>query len=205
MLTVIIGYIASVLLALSLIVTNDLKFRWFNLFGCLAFIVYGILINAFPVLLTNSLLFLINLYYLARIYRTPEAFDLARTEPRSDVVTSFLEFYGDDVKTYFPQFTGRIPEGAVTFLVLRNLAIANLFAASVEPDGTATVILNYTVPKFRDYQVGTFIFQKEKRWLLSQGIRTLVYTGAVYPKHASFLRRMGFTAGESGTLVKGLD
>jgi hypothetical protein len=204
MVTVIIGYVASVLLALSLIVTNDLQFRWFNLFGCIAFIVYGVLIDAFPVLLTNSLLFLINLYYLVKIYRTPEAFELARTGPGSDVVVSFLQFYEADIKTYFPRFDGNIPDNAVTFLVLRNMAIANLFAATVEPDGSAMVVLNYTVPKFRDYQVGTFIFQKEKRWLLSHGIRALVYTGSVYPKHAAFLRRMGFSAGENGGLVKEL-
>ena len=54
------GYLASILLAISLMVNNDLKFRWLNTFGCLSFILYGIFIQAMPVILTNSLLLLIN-------------------------------------------------------------------------------------------------------------------------------------------------
>src|SRR5688572_17319812 len=56
------GYLASLLLALSLMVNNDLRFRWLNSGGCVAFIIYGVLINAIPIILTNTGLLLINLY-----------------------------------------------------------------------------------------------------------------------------------------------
>ena len=62
------GYLASLLLALSLLVTNDLRFRWLNTGGCLAFIVYGVLIGAFPIILTNGILFFINTVTLFKIY-----------------------------------------------------------------------------------------------------------------------------------------
>ncbi|HET7898200.1 MAG TPA: YgjV family protein, partial [Flavisolibacter sp.] len=96
------GYLASLLLALSLIVTNDLRFRWLNTGGCLAFIVYGALISAFPIILTNGILFFINVFALVKIYRKKEAFDLLDFEPDAALVHKFLRFYEADIKTYFP-------------------------------------------------------------------------------------------------------
>jgi uncharacterized protein with PQ loop repeat len=40
------------------------KLRIINLFGCGAFIIYGILNNALPIVITNSAIVLINLFYL---------------------------------------------------------------------------------------------------------------------------------------------
>jgi len=56
----VVGYIASVLLAIALIVNNDLKFRWLSFFGNLCFISYGLVIGAFPIILTNTILLAIN-------------------------------------------------------------------------------------------------------------------------------------------------
>lgn len=192
MLIVLIGYLASVLLALSLLVTNDLQFRWFNLFGCLAFIVYGVLINAFPVLLTNALLFLINLYYLVKIYRTEEAFDLVEFKQGDELIAKFLRFYQKDIALYFADFKPEQAGAPISFVTLRDMVIANIFVATVDADGTGSVLINYTIPKYRDYQVGTFIFQKEKGFLLSKGVKRLVYPQPVYSKHEGFLKRMGF-------------
>ncbi|MDB5197851.1 MAG: hypothetical protein JWP88_2222 [Flaviaesturariibacter sp.] len=198
MLVVLIGYVASVLLALSLLVTNDLQFRWFNLFGCLAFIVYGILINAFPVLLTNALLFLINLYYLVKIYRTEEAFDLVEFGRGDELISKFLRFYQKDIALYFPHFKPEQAGAPISFVVLRDMVIANIFVATVDAEGTGTVLINYTIPKYRDYQVGTFIFEKEKGFLISKGVKRLVYTQPLYAKHESFIKRMGFAPEVAG-------
>ncbi len=70
------GYLASLLLIISLMVNNGLQFRWYNTLGCFAFIIYAVIIHAFPVLLTNAILLAINLFYLIRIYRKKENFDL---------------------------------------------------------------------------------------------------------------------------------
>ncbi|MBK8494786.1 MAG: hypothetical protein IPL50_07015 [Chitinophagaceae bacterium] len=56
------GYLAFVFLAISLLVNNDIKFRWINSLGGLCFVFYGILINAFPIILTNAVLFSINIF-----------------------------------------------------------------------------------------------------------------------------------------------
>ena len=113
------GYMASVLLAISLMVSNELPFRWLNTLGCMAFIVYGILIGALPVILTNGLLLLINAFYLLKIYRTSEKFDLLEFEPGATLVNKFLTFYEADIHVYFPAFKEIQPINTIRFVVLR--------------------------------------------------------------------------------------
>lgn len=192
MFPLLVGYFASILLAISLIVNNDLKFRWLNTLGCVTFIGYGILINALPVILTNSLLFLINGFYLLKIYRTTEHFDLLEFEQGGTLINKFLSFYQDDIKDYFPVFDKIRESDNIRFVVTRDLVIANIFVASLQPDGSAEVHLNFTVAKYRDYKVGKFIFEKEKKFLISKGVKQLFYLQPINSKHQRFLIVMGF-------------
>jgi len=64
-----LGYIASALLVASLTMSDVVKLRWFNLAGCIAFTLYGIAINAWPVAITNGLLTFVNLYHLIKLNR----------------------------------------------------------------------------------------------------------------------------------------
>lgn len=189
----ILGYFASVLLAISLIVNNDLKFRWLNTLGCVSFIVYGTLINALPVIITNSLLLLINVFYLIKIYRATENFDLLEFEPSATLISRFLHFYKDDIQLIFPDFKEIESNNNIRFVVLRDIVIANIFAASLGDDGTAIVNLNYTVTKYRDYKVGKYIFEKEKKYLVSKGVKRLIYLQPINKNHSRFIKVMGFT------------
>ena len=193
MIELLLGYIASVLLAISLMVNNDLRFRWLNTMGCMAFIVYGILIHALPVILTNSLLLLINGFYLIKIYRATEHFDLLEFEPGVGLIKKFLSFYGKDINAYFPEFSAITAANNIRFVVLRDIVIANIFAASLDENGIADVNINYTVAKYRDFKVGKFIFEKEKKYLASKGVKQLRYSQAIDKKHIKFLEVMGFT------------
>jgi hypothetical protein len=188
----VVGYLASILLAISLLVNNDLKFRWLNSFGCLAFIIYGLLIQAFPIILTNVILLVINLYYLIKIYRRTEDFDLIEINGSEPLVHKFLEFYKEDIHNYFPNYVHEVAEGNICFMVLRDLVFANIFIATPAQDGTAVIKINYTVPRYRDFKVGKFIFMREKKYLLSKGLRHLWYEQVSNKHHEFFLQTMGF-------------
>ena len=203
-----IGYLASLLLAISLLVNNDLKFRWLNTFGCIAFIVYGVLIHAFPILLTNFILLLINVFYLIKIYRTHEHIDLIECKGSEHLVKKFLSFYQADIKTYFPSFEFSTDNDQISFVVVRDMVMANIFVARLQADGAAIVEINYTVPKYRDYKVGKFIFDRENHYLISKGIRQLVYTEVFNLQHERFIKVMGFkeeTYGGKKALVMHLE
>ncbi len=203
MIGILVGYAASVLLALSLLVNNDLRFRWLNLFGCLAFIIYGILITAFPIILTNTILLLINAFYLVKAYNTKENFDLLEFIPGDKIINKFLQFYNKDIESYFPEYKLAGNDNDIRFVTLRDMVIANIFVAELSADGKAYVKINYTVPKYRDYKVGTFIFEKEKTFLKTKGIQQLLYSNVSNKNHEAFLKRMGFEK-QNGQMVKTL-
>lgn len=188
----IIGYIASAFLALSLIVSNTLKFRWFNTLGNISFIIYGVVINAFPVMVANGILLCINIYQLIKLYRAKETFDMLPVTSADELVKKFVAFYKKDIEKFFPRFEPGAPQNKIGFAVLRDLAIANIFIARINTDGSATVEINYTVERYRDYQVGRFIFEREKEYLLQQGIKKIIYEEVYNKNHEQFIKVMGF-------------
>jgi hypothetical protein len=189
---VIIGYLASVLLGISLMMNDDLKFRWVNALGCLFFIIYGFMISAFPIVLTNAFLLLINVYYLVKIYRTTEDLELMEFKGDEKLIHKFLGFYKKDIHHFFPGYVYEPNEKNIRFVVLRDLVIANIFIAELKEDGTAVIQLNYTVPKYRDYKIGEFIFNKENKFLSEKGVKRIVYESVANKKYQKLLKKMNF-------------
>ena len=199
----VLGYLASVLLGYSLLVTNDIRFRWLNSFGCLCFILYGLFIGAFPIVLTNAILLGINAFALIKIYRTQEKFDIVEFKPEDILIHKFLSFYKKDIDLYFPEYNINEPNDDLRFVVLRNLVIANIFVTQLSSNGKAIVKINYTVPKYRDYKVGRFIFEQERDFLHSKGVKEIVYEKINNPQHERFLKVMGFEKElETGIFIK---
>lgn len=186
------GYLASLALIIALLVNNDLKFRWYNAAGNVIFIFYAIIIHAFPVLITNSILLFINVVYLFKVYRRIEIFDLIEFKGEEKLVSKFLEFHQKDIKAYFPEFKPEEMKNNLNFVVIRDLVIANIFSASITPEGDAIILINYTVKKYRDYKVGRFIFEKERDKLIAKGIKRIVYKKIYNKQHTKFLKIMGF-------------
>jgi len=72
----IIGYVASLLVAVSLMMRSVLKLRIINLLGAAAFTLYGLLIDAYPVAVMNLFIVLIDLYYLREFITSKGYFSL---------------------------------------------------------------------------------------------------------------------------------
>ena len=64
-----IGYLGSILVAISLMMRSLLRLRIINLVGALFFTIYGILLDAYPVAFLNGLIVCIDLYYLIQMWR----------------------------------------------------------------------------------------------------------------------------------------
>ena len=195
------GYLASLLLILALLVNNDLKFRWLNTGGNIAFITYALVLHTIPVLITNLILFCINIFYLYKVYNRKEKFELIEFTGEEKLARQFMDFHMGGINEYFPGFNGLIPRDNLNFVVTRNVVISNMFSARVDEQGDAWVLLNYTLPKYRDYKVGRFIFEADRDFLVSKGVKRIVYDIPVSSKHRSFLKHIGFTESE-GLLVK---
>ncbi len=118
------GYVASVLIALSLMMSNIKRLRWINLFGAAAFSTYGYLIDAYPVFLLNGWIALVDIYYLIRIYQAKDKFDLVRLKSTNTPLFSLLkERYGKDITDLCKKFKWQQLEDSVVLLLLLNLVI----------------------------------------------------------------------------------
>lgn len=187
-----IGYLASAFLAASLVVSNAFKFRWYSLGGQVTFIIYGFMINAMPVVIANGILLVINIIQMVRLYKIQEAFDLVQISTHDELISCFIRRNKKDIESYFPEFA-ESNSGDKAFVTLRDLTVANLFIFRMKGEGEANVLINYTIPKYRDYKVGKFIFGQEKEKLLTQGVKKISYDKVSHAGHAKFLTLLGFT------------
>lgn len=63
----ILGLVASVFVLASFVFKNQLVIRSINIVGCIAFVVYGILIRSLSVWLLNGILIFVHTYYIVRL------------------------------------------------------------------------------------------------------------------------------------------
>ena len=62
-----IGYAASVFVLLSFLMKRMILLRIINVIGCSLFVLYGVLLWSFPIILTNVAIVLVNTYFVVRI------------------------------------------------------------------------------------------------------------------------------------------
>jgi hypothetical protein len=186
-----LGYAASVLVAISLLMSSILRLRVINLVGAVCFTAYGLLIHAYPVAAVNFVIVLINLYRLYEIFSAREFFRLLEVRSDSPYLAEFLRFHGEDIGRFLPGFASGPREGQVVFFVLRNMIPAGLFLGRPAPDGVLAVDLDYVIPGYRDFKVADFVFRENADLLLERGVRA-VTSPPGSAEHEAYLRRVGF-------------
>ncbi len=72
------GYLASLVVLISLIMISILKLRWINLLRCILFATFAWLIDSLPTVFMNLGIACINLYFIYKIYNTKEDFKILR-------------------------------------------------------------------------------------------------------------------------------
>lgn len=189
------GYAASVVVAVSLMMSSIVKLRWYNLVGATAFSVYGFLIRAYPVGALNGFIALVDVYYLVQIYATRERLQLVRVPADSEYLRCFLDEYRTELTGLFPRFDFQVSPGQVGFYVLRNLVPACLFLGTPRGDGILEVDVDFVVPAYRDFKPGVFLFRENRDLFRRMGFRRIV-ARSTEPRHDVYLRRIGFRPGE---------
>ena len=189
----IIGYTASLLVAISLMMSSILKLRVINLIGALFFTAYGLLIRAYPVAAVNFLIVLIDLYYLYEIRSAREFFRLLEVNPDSQYFQYFLQFHAKDIQRFLPGFSFAPSAGMLIFFILRNVIPAGLLIGEVRDEDCLYVRLDYAIPGYRDLKTARFVYHDKVQELRERGIRKII-SAAGTPSHQRYLRQMGFEA-----------
>lgn len=198
-----IGYIASVIIALSMTMNSILKFRWINLAGASTFAIYGFLIGAWPVGFLNTFIVCVDIYYLVSIYSKKEIFEILEVRPENRYLIRFLEFHDKDIQKFFPGFSYKPEMNTVSFFTLRNMAVAGVFLARREGENTLKVGLDYVLPEYRDFKNGRFIYGQLSGKFTSEGFVKVLAAGKS-KKYAKYLKKLGFAENAEGEYEKAL-
>lgn len=190
-----LGYLASIIIMTSMLMSSIVKLRWINLLGSFLFTLYGFLIGALPVGFLNGFIVIINLVHLFRMYKRKEYFKLLEIKPNDRYFMNFLVYYKEEIEKLFPSFDPERSEAHISIFILRNMAIAGVFLArETEKPETLEVILDFVIPEYRDFKLGRFLFYDNKSYFTSRGYRVILATSRT-EEHARYLRKMKFVRG----------
>jgi len=195
-----IGYISSLLVAISLTMSSIVKLRWYNLLGAAIFSFYGFMIGSLPVGLLNLFIVLANIYYLRGIYSKKESFNAIRTQIDDPYLQYYLDFYKKDILKFFPkteQIVGDIQEyrDAWVLLLLRDAQLAGILIGK-RYGASLNILIDYVTAPYRDLKTGEYMYQHSDLFK-REGIELLIQETDKEPQ-SKFLLKMGFTEHPKG-------
>ena len=198
MLLEIFGYIGSVLVVVSLLMTSVIKLRIFNMAGSIISGTYALIIGSFPLVLMNGCLIIINIYNLYKLLNTKQEYDLVEIKAEDAFTGYFLEHYKTDIKKYFPDFGFDVSEMDMAYLVCCKADPAGILLGKKCGIDEIEISLEYTTQMFRDCSAGKYLYEE----LAGKGIKKLVLRNAG-EDHRAYLLKMGYT-GSNGVYEKKL-
>jgi len=188
----IVGYIGSLLVAVSLMMKSIVKLRWINLVGASTFATYGYLLNAYPVFALNAIITIVDIFYIISFYYKKDYFELFEISPTNTrFLNRFLEFNKLDIEKFFPEKGFINNDNPVIFFILRNMLPVGLFIGDIRENNTLEIKLDYVIPGYRDFKIARYVYFKNADFFQEKGIDKLEMKSTV-PKHDSFLIKMGF-------------
>lgn len=182
-----VGYIGSLLVVVSMLMSSVLKLRVINMSGSVIFMCYALIIRSYPTAVMNFALTIINIYHLYRLRHTDPSYELVDAAAGQGMVDYLLSHYAGDIRTFFPEFSAK--SGFDTaFLVLCDTTPAGLLLGKKEGEDALQIVLDYSTPAYRDCSVGAFLYAH----LPEKGIRRL-FMVSPGERHAPYLVKMGFS------------
>ena len=192
------GWIGSILVVWSLMVSRVLRFRWMNFAGAFIATIYNGVIQLWPFFAMNLAITIIDAYWIWKLSRERHDTEVYRVIPVAAddaFLQHVLATHATAIAKVQPGFVA-LPspeERRATFLVVRGDENVGVVAIKDEGDGVGLVELDWVKPTFRDFTPGEFVY-RESHALADAGFRRVeVRPTAV--SDADYLRRMGFVSG----------
>jgi Bacterial inner membrane protein len=187
----IIGYIASLIVIISLVMKSVLRLRIISFVGAVLWLIYGVMLNAPPIYITNGIIIAINIYFLYQMLSEKHYFRILEVDKDSTYLQNFIDFYQADIGRFFPQFRYNAARADLVYFILRDMLPVGLFVTERDPSGRALVDCDYVIAGYRDLQAGKFLYRELETRLPAKGVRTL-YSVPGSDEHQKYLQRMGF-------------
>jgi GNAT superfamily N-acetyltransferase len=193
-----VGYGASVLVAVSLLMSSIIRLRWYNTAGSILFSIYGYVIGALPVAIINSFIIIINIYYLYRLHSEKENFKIMKISKDESYLINFFSYFKDDIKRLFPDFELEAGDDIAAYTVLRNMVPAGILVGKRQDEDTLFIALDYVTPLYRDFKIGHYLFVDNKQYFKDMGYNRFS-TKPSTEAHNRYLKKMGFVEIKKGS------
>lgn len=188
------GYLGSTLVVVSMLMASVVKLRVINTVGSVISATYALIIGSFPLALMNICLIIINVYNLFKLLRTKNNYDTVMSDLDDAFVWYFLDRYSEDIAKYFPGFTLNDLKADMVRMVCCDGDPAGILLGNKMEDASVNIILDYSVPAYRDCSVGRFLYAELK----DEGIAQLSFTQPASKDHIAYLMKMGFVQSADG-------
>lgn len=183
----IFGYIGSVLVVVSMLMSSIVKLRIINTIGSVISATYAFISGALPLVLMNICLIIINIISLYKLLKNKKTYELMETEVNESFIQYFMERYGNDIKLHFPEFEKAAIENKKAYVVFCDGNAAGLTIVK-ETGNEVELIIDYSTPAYRDCSVGQYLYE----CLAEKNIKALKYCSPASETHAPYLAKMGF-------------
>ncbi len=187
-----IGYLGSILVLISMLMSSVIKLRIINTVGSIIFTFYAFAIQTYPTAILNVILVGVNIYNIIKLLKSTKQYDLVEVKAEDSFTGYFIEHYKKDIGLYFPEFKKDASLYDTSYIVCCNADPAGILLGKKNGE-EIEISLDYTTPMYRDCSVGKFLYAE----LEKKGIKKLVYKTAD-KKHAEYLKKMGFSKNEEG-------
>ncbi len=171
-----IGYIGSALVLVSFLMVSVVKLRVVNTIGSIIFTVYAFIIHSYPTAIMNVCLVLINIYHLVKMQNTGKEnrnYDLVCVSPSDSMLKYTIDRLSDDIQKCFPGISLDTSKANVAYIVCYEGSPAGIFVGQKADNGNVDILLDYSLPQFRDFSIGKFLYSE----LRDRGITTVTYSG----------------------------
>ena len=124
----ILGYIASIIVFISLMMKSLVKLRLINAAGSLLFVIFALTTASFPTAVLNIGIVVIDIYYFLKMVRVQDNFEIMYVEKDNPLVNRFYNKNRKEIETLFGTKAFAQSEKAAFFF--RNDDTAGLLAYS---------------------------------------------------------------------------
>lgn len=198
----IIGYLGSAFIIASILQRSIFRLRMFGMAGGIVFLIYSLLIDAYPIAIVNVIATGIHVYYLRELLLRPdETFSILHVNSDSGYVQYFLDFHAKEIDRFFEGLPERTDDLIMVF-VLRDLIPAGLYIGRQSGDCVETM-MDYAIPQYRDLKLGRYLYSHRHEVFADRGVRRIV-SRTESAEHAAYLLKMGFLE-QDGAFVLDLD
>ena len=183
----IIGYVGSLLVVISMLMTSVMKLRIINTAGSVLAVIYALAIHAYPTLVMNVALIIINVINMRKLSNNSTEFRVVKAPGSDAVLSDIISKYLEDIKTFFPGYRDLTSEDTA-FIVFNEDVPVGITAGKVN-NTCFDIYFDYTIPAYRDCSVGKYLFSHLKNFDLGKA-------QIVDPsnKHIPYLNKIGFSA-----------